>query len=188
MRERQSLYQTRLAQRKQPIAARLGVLRVMRLLLVTLVFATGFMLVTGSSLPPVVASHFVAGGTANGFMPRATYLFTIIALLVGLPLLVALISSFATILPTRFINLPNREYWLAPERQADSLDYLRKQGARFGVILAVFLCFVHWLVVRANARSPALFPESLFFAGMAAFLVGLVVWLVGFIAHFRRRL
>ena len=158
----------------------------MRLLLVTLVFATGFVIVTGRSLPTIVASHFVAGGTANGFMPRATYLSTIIALLVGLPLFVALISSFTTILPTRFIDLPNREYWLAPERQADTLDFLRKQGARFGIILAVFLCVVHWLVVRANARSPALFPESLFYAGMAVFLVGLIVWLGAFIAHFRR--
>jgi hypothetical protein len=45
----------------------------MRLLLVTLVLAVAFVFATGSSLPPVVAAHFIAGGAANGFMPLGTY-------------------------------------------------------------------------------------------------------------------
>lgn len=159
----------------------------MRLFLATLVLCIAFVLLTGNSLPPIVASHFVAGGAANGFMPRGTYLRFFTALLVGLPLLVTLVSNLTSLLPTRFINLPNGEYWLAPERQADTLSYLRNQGIRFGVILTVFLCFVHWLVVQANTHSPPLFPESLFSIGIAAFLVGLFIWLGGFIVHFRQR-
>jgi hypothetical protein len=120
-------------------------------------------------------------------MPRTTYLRLFTALLVGLPLFIVFVSSVTSVLPVRFINLPNREYWLAPERQAETLFYLRNQGIRFGIILTLFLCFVHWLVVEANAHSPALFPESLFFIGMAAFLVGLVILLGGFTAHFQRR-
>lgn len=158
----------------------------MRLLLVTLMLAIAFVFVTGRSLPPVVASHFIAGGTANGFMPRGTYLRFTAGLLVGLPLLIAFLSSITSLLPARFINLPNREYWLAPIRQADTLAYLRNQGTGFGVILILFLCFVHWLVVIANAHNPPLFPESLFFVGMAVFLISLVIWLGGFIVHFRR--
>ena len=158
----------------------------MRLLLVTLALGIAFVLRTGNSLPPVVASHFIAGGAANGFMPRGAYLRFFIVLLVGLPLLIAFLSSVTSILPARFINLPNREYWLAPERQADTLSYLHNQGIRFGIILNVFLCFVHWLVVRANAHIPPLFPESLFFIGIGAFLLGLVILLGGFIVHFRR--
>jgi hypothetical protein len=119
-------------------------------------------------------------------MPRAAYLRLMVALVVCLPLLIALLTSITSLLPVRFINLPNREYWLAPERQADSLAYLRAHGMRFGVLLVVFLCFVHWLVVRANAQSPALFPESMFFAGMAVFLLGLVLWLGALVVHFRR--
>jgi hypothetical protein len=160
----------------------------MRLLLVSLLLAVALVLGTGSSLPPMVASHFAAGGAANGFMPRGSYLRFITVLLVGLPLLIVLLSNITSILPARFINLPNREYWLAPERQADTLAYLGKQGARFGVILATFICFAHWLVLQANAHSPPLFPESIFLIGMAAFLVGLVIWLGGLIVHFRRRI
>jgi len=158
----------------------------MRLLIVTLLLAIAFVFATGRSLPPLVASHFIARGAANGYMPHDTYLRFTTALLVGLPLFIAFISGFTSILPARLINLPNREYWLAPERQADTLSYLRRQGARFAVILAIFLCFVHWLVVQANAHSPPLFPESLFFIGTAAFLGALVIWLGRFILHFRR--
>jgi len=157
----------------------------MRLLLGTLVLGIIFVLVSGESLPPVVASHFAVGGVANGFMPRATYLRFMVALVLCLPLLIALLASITSLLPVRFINLPNREYWLAPERQANSLAYLRNHGARFGVLLVVFLCFVHWLVVRANSLSPAQFPVSMFFPGFAAFLVGLVIWLGALVVHFR---
>ena len=57
-------------------------------------------------------------------MPRAAYLRFLIGLLVGLPLRVALLANATRFLPTRFINLPNRDYWLAPEREAQTLAYL----------------------------------------------------------------
>lgn len=159
----------------------------MRLLLVTVVLAVAFVFATGTSLPPVVASHFIAGGAANGFMSRDAYLRFTLTLLVGLPLLIAFLSSITTILPASFINLPNREYWLAPERQADTLSYIRNQGFRLGVILAIFVSFVHWLVLQANVHSPPLFPEPVFFVGMAVFLIAVITWLGGFIVHFWRR-
>jgi hypothetical protein len=156
-------------------------------LLFTLALAVAFIFTTGAQLPPEVASHFVAGGTANAFMPRDVYLRFMTALVVVLPLLFAVLSSVTAKLPVRYINLPNREYWLAPERQADTLAYLRRHGTRFGIVLAVFLCFVHWLVVLANAHSPARFPEPLFFAGITVFLIALAIWLGTFVVHFRRR-
>ena len=158
----------------------------MRALLVTLTVAAAFVYFTSDSLPPIVASHFVAGGAANGFMPRATYVRFMAVLVIVLPLFIAFMAGLSGALPSRFVNLPNRDYWLAPERQAETLAYLRRHGTRFGALLAVFLCFVHWLVLRANALQPPHFPESLFFAGMAVFVVALIAWLGSFVAHFRR--
>lgn len=160
----------------------------MRRLFVALVLAIAFVLGTGDSLPPMVATHFIAGGAANGFMPLAMYFGFTITVLVGLPLFIALLSGSITLLPTRFINLPDREYWLAPERQADTLLYLRKQGHRFGLLLILFLCFIHWLVVVANAYNPPHFPESWFFIGLTLFLISLAFWVGRFIFYFRRRL
>jgi uncharacterized membrane protein len=158
----------------------------MRSLLITLILATAFIYFTSDSLPPVVASHFAAGGAANGFMPHPAYVRFMLVVVIALPLFIALMVGLTGALPARFINLPNRDYWLAPERQAETLDYLRRHGSHFGILLAVFFCFVHWLVIRANALQPAHFPEALFFGGMAAFVVALIIWLGSFVGHFRR--
>jgi hypothetical protein len=64
---------------------------------------------------------------------------------------------------------------------------MRGQGSYFAVLLSAFLCFMHWLVVEANGRTPALFPETLFFVGMGVFVVALVLWAGRFILHFVRR-
>ncbi|HTY98259.1 MAG TPA: hypothetical protein VMB75_00380 [Rhodocyclaceae bacterium] len=155
-------------------------------LLLVLALAAGFVLYTADSLPPLVASHFAGGGAANGFMPHDAYVALMLALVVGLPLLLAALTGLSRYAPVERMNLPNRDYWLAPEREAETLAYLAGRGAGFAKRLAVFLAFVHWLVVKANAGQPPHFPEALFFAGLAVFVAALVLWLAGFVAHFRR--
>jgi len=120
-------------------------------------------------------------------MARSAYVALMLAVTVGLPLVVVLMSLTARLIPARFINLPNREYWLAPERCAETVGYLARQGIFFGALLAVFLCFVHWLVVIANWQDPPHLPERLLFAGVVAFVVALVAWAGVFVLHFRRR-
>ncbi len=151
-----------------------------------LAVAGSFVLLAGSSLPPVVAAHFARGGSANGFMSRGAYLTLMLGLVVFLPLLLVLLHSLLRHVPPRFINLPNREYWLAPERSAETLAFLQQQGAYLATLFAAFLCLVHWLVVRANGEQPPHLPEDLFAIGLALFLVTLAVWLGAFVVHFRR--
>jgi hypothetical protein len=158
------------------------------LLLVVLVAAAVFIWLSDASLPPVVASHFVSGGRANGFMPRGAYLGLMLATAVGMPLILSLVTGGITrLLPDRFINLPNRDYWLAPERRQQTFDYLADQGYRFAILLCAFFCFMHWLVIRANEQQPPRLPESMLFTALAVFLVALVIWLGAFFIRFRRR-
>jgi hypothetical protein len=126
---------------------------------------------TSRMLPAVVASHFVADGTANGFMPRATYVGTMLALVVLVPSLVFFIGRFASHLPYKFINLPNKQYWLAPERRAASLASLGNFGSCVGFAVALLLCFVHWLVVRANQVQPAHLEQASLVGVMAVFIL-----------------
>jgi hypothetical protein len=155
--------------------------------LLLLSLAVAYELISAGSLPTVVASHFVAGGNANGFMARNDYLGLMLSLTVGLPVFVAAMSCLVRFIPARLINLPDREYWLAPERSDETFAFLQNHGVFFGVLMALFLCFVHWLVVRANGHRPPIFPEALFNAGFILFLVAIMVWLGVFVAHFRRR-
>lgn len=155
-------------------------------LIALLLAAAGFVHFSSVSLPPVVASHFAAGGAANGFMPRNGYVTLMTALVVGVPLLLAGVSSLVAFMPVNRINLPNRAYWLAPERVDETMAFLQMHGRYFAVLLAAFLCFVHWLVVLANGQQPRLFPERPFMAGLILFLFATLGWIGVLIARFRR--
>lgn len=155
-------------------------------LMCLVVCAALFIWFTSNSLPATVASHFGAAGIANGFMPRAFYVRFMLALAVLLPLGLTFLTNLTLRISETSLNLPHREYWLAPERRDDTLAYLRQQNARFGIVLTLFLCYVHWLVLRANAVTPPILSTPGIVAGMVAFVVYIIFWALNFIGHFRR--
>ena len=154
--------------------------------MLVLAAAAAFVWVTSGDLPPVVASHFGPGGVANGFMARGAYTALMLALVVAVPALVAWSTLLLGVLPTKLINLPHRQYWLAPQRRAATLEALTALSLRFAFVLVVFLCFVHWLVVRANAVRPATLPETQLFVGLAVFAMATLLWLFILFRRFGR--
>lgn len=144
-----------------------------------------FIGLTSYSLPDTVASHFEADGFANGFMRRAMYIRFTLAFAIGLPLLLGAVSYFAFGASNARINLPNREYWLAPERRDQTVSYLRVHLARFNSVLVVFLCYVHWLVVRANQVQPPHMSTPAMLTALAAFAVYAIFWTRFFLRRFR---
>ena len=158
-----------------------------KLFLLVVIAAAAFVWLTSTSLPPLVASHFGPGGIADGFMGKGAYRILMLALVIVVPVLVASSALLARVLPVQLVNLPNKQYWLvAPERRAASLEALASLCLRFAVALAVFLCFVHWLVVRAHSVQPPRLEEAWFFAGLAAFAAATLVWVYGLFRRFRR--
>ena len=149
--------------------------------------AAAFVGLTSISLPDVVASHFAADGRANGSMSRGAYEGVMLAVVIGLPALLTGVSYFALGAPNARINLPNRDYWLAPERRAETVSYLRAQLARFNAVLLVFLCYVHWLVVRANAIQPPHLSAPWINVGLAGFAVFAIVWIRLMVRRFSNR-
>jgi uncharacterized membrane protein len=157
-----------------------------RVLLLVLVVAAGFVWLTSGDLPPVVASHFGSGGAANGFMGKGTYTAFMLAVVVAVPALIGFSGQLVRVLPLQLVNLPNKQYWLAPQRKAATLESLSSLSVPFALALVVFLCFVHWLVVQANAVQPARLPEGSLFVGLAVFGVATVLWLVVLFRRFGR--
>jgi hypothetical protein len=151
----------------------------------TVAAAAIFVVTTSRSLPIVVASHFGPDGVANGFMPHKSYVRFTLAFVVLLPLLMSLVADAVAYLPAKFVNIPHRQYWLAPERRAQAVGMLRVRMQVFAVLLAAFLCYVHWLVVRANASLPPMLDSERFVAGLGVFMFALVVWIVALRRRFR---
>ena len=144
-----------------------------------------FLFWTSRSLPPVVASHFGFGGRADGFMPRGGYVASMIGLVLFLPLFVTYLPALLDRGGARW-NLPHREYWLAPERRAESVAFVLGHGAWLAGALALFLAYTHVLVVRANALTPPVLSTGGMIAGLAALVGVLAVWLGVLFARFRR--
>jgi uncharacterized membrane protein len=154
--------------------------------LVVVTCAAIFVWVTSRALPDVAASHFGGSGTANGFMPRDFYAWFMLLFVVVLPVILVFVPSISLRKPNAGLRLPNRDYWLAPERQAGTAEYLRQHMARFGSMLVVFLCYIHWLVVHANTLVPPRLPAPWAIGGIVAFVVGALVWTRVLLQHFRK--
>jgi uncharacterized membrane protein len=150
-----------------------------------LAFAIIFVVSTVSQLPPMVASHFDAAGQANAFMSRSGYTRFVLCLVLGLPLAVVAILT-AVYSRASDLKLPNRDYWLAPQRIDRTRAFLVAHGVWFGSLLVVLACFVHWLELTANRAQPPHLSNSMFAAVMIAFLLATAVWIVALTVAFRR--
>ena len=145
-----------------------------------------FVLSSASSLPPTVATHFSGRGYPNAWMAASSYVTFIIAFGVGLPLLMAIAFYVVRWLPASLINLPRKDFWLAPERLPETRRYLFSRGLWLGCTALLLMLGVHYTVVRANQLTPPhLAPKSAVLL-LIVFLVALAVWMITFVRHFLR--
>lgn len=141
---------------------------------------------TADWLPAQVASHFGPSGFANGFMRREVYLAFTIGLVVLPPALVGLCIALSLRHFPRALNLPNRDYWLAPERREETSAFLMAHAAWLAALLAAFAFGVHLLLVRANLNVPPRLETGPFLAALAIFAIVMVVWIGVLARRFRR--
>jgi uncharacterized membrane protein len=151
------------------------------LLLLAILFVTG----TASELPPMVASHFDASGQPNAFMSRSGYIRFVLCFAVGFPVAIVIILTMVYSRATD-LKLPNRDYWLAPQRLDRTRAFLVAHGVWFGSLLVALACYVHWLELRANRLLPPHLPIQTFAALMLAFLIATAVWISALMFAFRR--
>jgi serine/threonine-protein kinase len=138
---------------------------------------------TADRLPARVASHFAADGLANGFMTRQGYLLlmlAITAITAGLP---AYLIGVAVRRTPMKLNIPNKAYWLAPERRLETAEFMIGHATALAAGLAIFLLGMHLLLIRANHLS----PPHLELAPFAALMLGFGVAMAAWIARLHRR-
>jgi uncharacterized membrane protein len=123
-----------------------------------------------------VATHFDGAGKPNGWMTRTGYAIFMVAFGIGLPLVIsALIPMISRWLPAR-INIPNRQYWLAPDRREETLLFLRWHLGWLATLMAFFALGIHHLILMANALRPPALPHTPFLFMLGCFLAGMAVW------------
>lgn len=151
-----------------------------------LVLVGAFILVTGAALPGRVASHFAASGEPDSFMPRGAYLAVMCVCASALPLVMVFAQRRIARRSPQRLNLPNREYWLAPQRRDGTLQAIEWHMMGFGAGLSLLLAFAHWEVVQANLRTPPLLDSVRLLTGIGLFVLATAWWVYRLFARFRR--
>ena len=123
------------------------------LMLSTLGAALLFVLWLGGTLPTVVASHFGIAGEANSTMSRDGFVLSMLALMVGLPILVWTLLGWA--IKWQWVKIPNAPYWFAEPRRPATERYLYRHFTWLAIAMTVFMGATFWLVARANASGSA---------------------------------
>jgi hypothetical protein len=140
---------------------------------------------TAPSLPPMVASHFDGAGFPTAHMTRALYTKFMFAMGVGFPIaMVALLSLVYS--KARDMKMPNRDYWLAPERIAHTRALLVSHGVWFGCLVVAMVCYMHWLILVAYRSVPPHLSNQLVMGGLLVFMGIALGWVIGLLRTFRR--
>lgn len=138
------------------------------------------------NLPETVASHFDGTGKPDGFMNKQFFVVFEIALLLIIVGESLLLPRLIEKMPDSWINLPNKSFWLAPERRAQTFARFRESFEWFSVLLLTFFIVVNQMVFRANIRQENL-PSLAFWGLIGVFLVAVLIWLIKFVRTFTRK-
>jgi serine/threonine-protein kinase len=132
---------------------------------------------TADWLPRQVAAHVALDGHTDQFLARDGYLALVIgSTVVATALVTGLLSSVVLRFPD-LVNLPNRDFWLAPERREATGAAVSARAVWLGAIVSLFAFGLHLLVLRANRSSPASLDPSSVSAVIVAFLAAAGAWL-----------
>jgi uncharacterized membrane protein len=135
-------------------------------------------------LPPRMATHFDRAGKPNGYQTRADFAWSSVLVSLALFALFAALPPLMARAPVRLISLPNKEYWLAPERRADTLVRLSVLLDWLGCATIALLVGLFELIVRANlARAPLGFQLWILLPTYHLFVL---FWTVAYLRGLRR--
>jgi uncharacterized membrane protein len=135
-------------------------------------------------LPDIMASHFDAAGRANGWQSRSAFLLLSAFILALVSLAFALMPRMFRGVPVGLVSLPQRDYWLAPERRDQTFAFIARSMLWFGCATLALLVAVTHLVLRVNLGLEPRLPSAWMFGLLAVYVGFTLVWLLRFVRRF----
>jgi hypothetical protein len=150
------------------------------LFLILTSWSLAYFIYYGQWFPPRMAVHFNLVGQPDVWMDRLKFI--VIASSTSFmvpPFVVALVGVMPRVLPIGMVSLPDREYWLAPERREVTLGRLMYFALWLGCLVQAFLIAINVTIARANPQvgSPSPFLRNALPVA-AAFGGALLIWVV----------
>ena len=151
-----------------------------------IVLCVAFVSIAAQNLPPVVASHFDLSGTPDATMPRDQFTNLFLAIMVLTSGLMALLPMLIAKLPPQMINIPNRMYWLAPDRIVETKQILQAYLLIFASKLCCFMAVIFWLIVQAHLHNPPQLSTHHLMAATGVFVLMTILWSLRLSARFKK--
>jgi uncharacterized membrane protein len=152
-----------------------------------LIFAANLALglISYAILPDRIAIHFGSGGIPDSWGPKSLHLtlFTFVDIL--LFLLMYYTPRIVLIFPPRFVNLPNRNYWLQDSKREEMTNRLNLLMWEYGSALFAFLFLAQLFVLQANLSQPVRLDETSFLIALGIFMIYTVFWIIKLYRKFR---
>ncbi len=104
-------------------------------------------------LPETIASHFNASGQADGFASKVSFFIFEGVLVVVLLSVFLSMSKILSKLPVSAINLPNKDYWLSPDRSEQTFAAFRGFFTWLSVIIVGLFIAINQIALTANVMK-----------------------------------
>ena len=135
-------------------------------------------------LPDRMASHFGADGFPNGWMPKRDFVWSFAGFLLFIEAITMGAGAFMDRFPTETINLPNKTYWLAPERRQASFAYVRAYTNWMGAATGALGIAVAHAVYRANIGDDLRLGNQIWVL-LGIFVAFMVINTIGLFSRFQ---
>ena len=136
-------------------------------------------------VPDIIASHFDSLGAPNGWSSKAVFFGIYIAVVLLTVLIFVVLPRFSITSRVNGLKIPNREYWLEPDRRGETIQFYRTHFLSFGIANVLLALVVIQLVIQANFKEePRL--DFLIVRVLGLFFVFVIYWLFRFFFRFKR--
>jgi uncharacterized membrane protein len=158
----------------------------MRMVFIVSFIANMILVAVGLVLcPGKVAIHFGMGGEPDGWASGSVN-----ALIMSGVNILIFVSFFFTsylikITPSRWINLPNKEYWLKPENRDKMESKLKPHLWQFGTLTLMLIFIVNALAIQANLSEPVRLREDIFLWSLGLYVAYTIYWCIKTVLTFR---
>lgn len=157
-----------------------------RALMLLAVIAVVQMMLQMPSLGSPVATRFNSGGAAVSWSTPQEFVILNLMVVAAVLVISLFLPSLMGKRPRIRWNLPNREYWLAPERIEKTVEYVKRMMLWIGVMTLLLLMAVFQLVVDANTHIPPRLDSTRLYVIVGAFIVFMLLWAWAFWRKFAR--
>lgn len=137
-----------------------------------------------SSLPDRVASHFGPSGLPDAWASKASFLAVYVGVVAVMSATTFLAARWISRLPDDAINLPNKDYWLAPERRGAAIGALAGRLAWFGAATNLLLLDVFGQAIEVGLGRAGRLDHAALSLGL--YVLFTVVWLAALVRRFAK--